>query len=108
MAYIDKELLLKDIYKNVRFSVKSGVISPELRGARKVIDRIENAPTADVEAVRHGEWIEVAENSTGKIMVCTNCKNCINPNKEDVAMNRASERPSYCPNCGAKMDGGKI
>ena len=53
MAYIDKELLLKDIYKNVRFSVKSGVISPELQGARKVIDRIENAPTADVvEVVR--------------------------------------------------------
>ena len=51
MAYIDKELLLKDIYKNVRFSVKSGVVSPELRGARKVIERIENAPAADVEEV---------------------------------------------------------
>ena len=53
MAYIDKDLLLKDISESVVFSVRSGFISPEMRGARKVIDRIENAPTADVvEVVR--------------------------------------------------------
>lgn len=42
---------------------------------------------------------------------CLNCEvglyNCkINPNKKDVAMKRAKEKPDYCPNCGAKMDGG--
>ncbi len=53
MGYIDKELLLKDISESVVFSVRSGVPSPELRGARKIIDRIENAPTSDVvEVVR--------------------------------------------------------
>ena len=53
MAYIDKDLLLKDIGESVVFSVRAGYISPELRGARKIIDRIKNAPTADVvEVVR--------------------------------------------------------
>ena len=55
MAYIDKDLLLKDISESVVFSVK-GSGSPELRGARKILDRIENAPTADVvEVVRCAE-----------------------------------------------------
>lgn len=53
MAYIDKDLLLKDIGESVVFSVRDSATSPELRGARKIIDRIENAPTADVvEVVR--------------------------------------------------------
>ena len=55
MAYIDKDLLLKDISESVVFSVK-GSCSPELRGARKIIDRIKNAPTAGVaEVVRCSE-----------------------------------------------------
>jgi hypothetical protein len=53
MAYIDKGLLLKDIGESVVFTVRNAETSPELRGARKIIDRIENAPTADVvEVVR--------------------------------------------------------
>lgn len=42
--YIDADLLLKDISESVVFSVRDAKTSPELRGARKIIDRIENAP----------------------------------------------------------------
>ena len=53
MAYIDKDLLLKDISESVVFTVRNAETSPELRGARKIIDRIKNAPAADVvEVVR--------------------------------------------------------
>ena len=50
MAYIDRELLLQDISDSVVFSVRS-FDDPELRGAKKVIDRIIKAPTRDVEEV---------------------------------------------------------
>ena len=51
--YIDKELLLQDISESVVFTVRDAKTSPELRGARKILDRIEVAPTADVvEVVR--------------------------------------------------------
>ena len=54
--YIDREALLKDIEESVVFSVRAGHISPEMRGANKITDRIKSAPTADVvEVVRCGE-----------------------------------------------------
>ena len=52
MAYIDRDLLLQDISDTVVFSVR-GFDSPELRGAMKIIDRIEKAPTTDVVKCRN-------------------------------------------------------
>ena len=53
MAYIDKDKLLQDIAETVIFSVRPDRPSAELRGAKKIVDRIRNAPTADVvEVVR--------------------------------------------------------
>ena len=92
MAYIDKDLLLKDISESVVFSVK-GSCSPELRGARKIIDRIENAPTADVVEVKHGEWIDIN-------IAEWQCSEC------NYRVERWNNTP-YCPGCGTKMDGGK-
>ena len=68
---------------------------------------LRSVPAADVEEVRHGEWVEIAENSTGKLIYCTNCNKPINPNRKDVELHRTKEKTDYCPNCGAKMDGGK-
>ena len=59
---------------------------------------IEDAPT--VERVK-GEWEYLADNSTGKIFICTNCKMPYNPNKKDVEANRIDERPNYCSHCGS-------
>ena len=51
---------------------------------------------ADVAPVRHGQW-EVVVGSDGKEhMVCTGCRK-----QQDL-----TGVFSYCPNCGAKMDGG--
>ena len=54
---------------------------------------IMDIPAADVAHVRHGRWIDVRE-YCGDYM-CSNCEALYGTNKFN-----------YCPNCGAKMDGG--
>lgn len=50
---IDREALMEDIGENVVVTVRHGKPSAELRGASKIIDRIEAASTIDaVEVVR--------------------------------------------------------
>lgn len=67
-------------------------------GARKLM---EEAPTADVVEVKHGEWIHTdnANRWTGK----DECSECTYHtwDREDLS------HYNYCPHCGAKMDGGK-
>ena len=57
---------------------------------------LNSIPAADVAPVRHGEW-EIVVGSNGKeYMVCTCCR--VSQSMTGVF--------TYCPNCGAKMDGG--
>ena len=57
---------------------------------------LNSIPAADVAPVRHGEW-EIVVGSNGKEdMVCTCCR--VSQDLTGVF--------TYCPNCGAKMDGG--
>lgn len=55
---------------------------------------IDNIPTADVQEVRHGKWVQVEENK------------CRCPNCDIVALIALYPHgdKNYCPNCGAKMD----
>ncbi len=57
-----------------------------------------NAPTADVQEVRHAEWV-LQENKHPEA-VCSNC------GREVVyqIVNNRWEFENYCPHCGAKMD----
>ena len=64
-------------------------------GARKIIAE---APAADVVEVRHECWIE--DGYYGEPCVCSYCGE---PCKDTVM---GKPRWHYCPNCGAKMDGG--
>ena len=64
---------------------------------------IDNAPTIDAVEVVHGRWVE-----TGKVFVhsmydlFTKCSQC----SFGHVRNEYQEPYRYCPNCGAKMDGG--
>ena len=61
-----------------------------------VISDIKGMKAADVAPVVHGEW-EIVVGSNGKeYMVCTRCR--VSQDLTGVF--------TYCPNCGAKMDGG--
>ena len=66
-------------------------------------DDLEKLPAADVVEVKHGEWVEGAEHFTNGFYEaeCSVCGNYIRWNEGN------SGEWNYCPNCGAKMDGGK-
>ena len=60
----------------------------------KVIDAV---PTADVVPIRHGHWVKEKPD----VLIhwhCSVCKNCYYLEEPNA---------NYCPNCGAKMDGGE-
>lgn len=61
------------------------------------VDRyIDSQPTLDYEPVRHGEWVEEG--------LLTWCSRCLNSPLYDYF--GKIKKAHYCPNCGAKMDGG--
>lgn len=62
--------------------------------AAKVLREVSDAPSADVAPVVHGRWVDAGRG----IKACSNCNHGIT---EHMACAN-----HYCPNCGAKMDGG--
>lgn len=70
-----------------------------IQDAIKMISYPEYTPTADVAPVVHGRWEQDADGD----WYCSNCD-------EVVAICESGRertyRKPYCPNCGAKMDGG--
>lgn len=80
----------------------------ERGGSMTALTRLERAyaeiremPAADVAEVVHGRWIDGAEDFTcgNHNAECSICR-CY------VSWNGCDEDFNYCPNCGAKMDGG--
>ena len=70
------------------------------RGLDRAETEIDMLPKADVVEVKHGEWFEVDDGidiGSGKHLECSICGKW---KKDRIKSN-------YCPNCGAKMDGGK-
>lgn len=61
---------------------------------------IDNAPTADVEEVRHGKWT-ICHEGTYKRAKCY-CSVCGKSN--GIGGIISNQKKQYCPNCGAKMD----
>lgn len=64
-------------------------------------------PTADVQEVRHGHWIEDKE--TG-CLICSECGRFTDEIigdmiEQDGKIIHRSMNPFYCSKCGAKMDG---
>lgn len=68
--------------------------------AEKMLMHDEYTPTIDTAPAQHGHWIETIEN--GKMKRVTSC---CGDNQTTLT---CWCTPRYCPNCGAKMDGGII
>lgn len=59
-----------------------------------LVTDIREMKTADVAPVVHGRWVPFRSEAAGDIQYCSCCEiGC-------------TWKPNYCPNCGAKMDGG--
>lgn len=65
-----------------------------LRDCKEAIDSI---PVADVAPVVHSYWEHKITNDEENIGICHNCK---------YPVSWFWKLSNYCPNCGAKMDGG--
>ena len=71
--------------------------------ARRVIDATKRCIVTDLEQlptidpVKHGRWIDDSQDGKGMWFLCSEC----GESAPEV------EPWDYCPNCGAKMDGGE-
>ena len=66
--------------------------------------RDDNGDAIEISRVRHGRWIEYENEADKGLHYCSECKHqAFNYDEEDSTVEVMSE---YCPNCGAKMDGG--
>ena len=61
---------------------------------------IEQAPTADVAPVKHGKWAKANNREKSYLYNCSACG-------KTAYFCGVKCDYNYCPNCGAKMDGGK-
>ena len=93
MAYIKKESIIEFITKGLNNPDKSKAFGYD---AIEILTEIEYTPAADVVEVRHGEWIY-------DHWCEFRCSICGHWSKTEP---RGKEK--FCPNCGAKMDGGKF
>ena len=75
-------------YEHVEESIDADVVISDIKGMK----------AADVAPVRHGRWLDVREKRLfgEHYFLCSNCK----------SRNGLMIPFNYCPNCGAKMDGG--
>lgn len=88
-----KELILERDYPNRSEEFKSAI--------EVAIADLGDIPTIEAEPVKHGEWVWDSDNDR---YVCSRC------NKEpsgDCNGGCVSHLSDYCPNCGARMDGGE-
>nr|UWF99167.1 MAG: hypothetical protein [Bacteriophage sp.] len=65
-------------------------------GVESVLEYVEKLPAADVAPVVHGRWME-----SGPLLECQSCGEIYSR-----LGGNAGKLWNYCPNCGAKMDGG--
>lgn len=70
-------------YAHVGESIDADVVISDIKGMK----------AADVASVRHGRWIA----SHDEFCACSICK---------YPVYLMWDQTNYCPNCGAKMDGG--
>lgn len=85
MAYIEREAAIEVIMSE----------PPDSHYPQWYADKIKAIPAADVAPVRHGKWEVNVGMNFFRERNCPVCKKRIESNFWN-----------YCPNCGARMDGG--
>ena len=91
MAYVDTKYLFKcETCRHCIGDIKCYTLCDH---GEMYIPDISKIPAADVEEVKHGEWIE-----DGEYQICSVC---------GEEHHWDEYRATYCEDCGAKMDGGK-
>ena len=107
MELIDRQALIDAIEEinwyhislqgNLAPGARSDIHTP-LYKADDIYEALNNAPTVDAVPVVHGEWV-VCGDGENVPWVCSHCG-------KTTAHKYKVMYGNYCPNCGAKMDGG--
>lgn len=95
MKYIDIDTVRDDFINTV---YEECSVDKDNNRANRIIDAFDNFPTIEAEPVRHGTWKHVL----GMNSKCSECGHYF-------PVRDFESRPfdiNYCPQCGAKMDGG--
>lgn len=91
--YIDREALFAE-FDRLGLGEHSIVEKVFSIGVRTIIAGM---PAADVAPVMHSRWLR-----DGDFLICLHCEADMNEKNSLGGFNHKN----YCPNCGAKMDGG--
>ena len=99
VEYIERGALMQLHIRRNHYDRKNGN-KHFINGIESVLEYAENLPAADVAPVRHGRWIDaypdIEPNPMFMYGICSECG----------FEQGISKYLNYCPNCGAKMDGG--
>lgn len=95
--YIEREALIGDLTAAMDHRGMGQVIGQTL------IRYVKRQPAADVAPVVHGRWMHSRYEDCSEQFKRVKCSQC---NQEAYAMAFYVVDGHYCPNCGAKMDGG--
>lgn len=91
--YIERSYLMGKLTSSEMQSKMKGMDGGEAYGL--FLSMLNEAPAADVVEVKHGRW-HWADDGHCKCSVCG----------QYAVVKRVVVKTNYCPNCGAKMDGG--
>ena len=101
MRLIDADAFREDL-KTERENVYYNGILGNQRDPDEIdrfIDRLDEQPTIEADPVRRGEWMY-------NDMYLPNCAECSECGWKSSVSGDEISSYHYCPNCGAKMDGG--
>lgn len=99
MRLIDADKL-REVFVRARELViknQGGITSGTAHNMQVVINEIDRSETVDAEQVRHGLWVENEKEYSFRVMR-DRCSIC--------GSTQGIDWMNFCPNCGAKMDGG--
>lgn len=99
--YIERDECRDEFYESVLCILSEDSTNDR---ANQIIDGFDDLPTAEVVQVVHAHWIPqfVSKRGLSDFFTCSECnKSCFTYHKVKMCSN------NYCPNCGARMDGGE-
>ena len=126
--YIEREAVIDEIESTTWYHINcqknlvegAACEADALYKATDIYNVIKSAPTADVVEVRHGEWVEDGYDDIPCVCSCCGAEAQYTSTFEETfdydweenlvpcgyEEHKVYIRTNYCPNCGAKMDGG--
>ena len=102
--YIKREAAVKAVKDYAHMVIDKGRKSLDIvDDTLNIVARIEKIPAADVAPVVHGHWIWHEEEFEYE---CSACHCRFDYNHMFELFDHGFQYANWCPNCGAKMDGG--